>query len=212
MTEHIHFSKSNFSRATPIAGNDSGDNAGAVLATLIERTACGDRAAFRQLYETCSPRLLTVARRLLRRTELAEEIVQDAFVALWEHAADFDRKRAHPMGWLTSIVRHRALDMLRRPHVEVAIEDDSWLESVASNVGSAEAEWEARAARSAVQSALATLPPSQRQAVALSFQHGLSHSEMAVHLRRPLGTVKTLARRGLARLAETLARAPNQIA
>jgi RNA polymerase sigma factor (sigma-70 family) len=84
------------------------------LATWLQATAQGDAAAFRALYDTISPKLFGYALRILGKRELAEEALQDGFVAIWNGAAGYQRHLAAPMTWMTTIVRNKSLDLLRR--------------------------------------------------------------------------------------------------
>jgi RNA polymerase sigma-70 factor, ECF subfamily len=172
------------------------------LEQLVARSALGDRAAFRQLYEAAAPKLFAVARRILRREDWAEEVLQECFVAMWRHAAEYQAVRAAPMTWMTSIVRNRCLDWLRRPNPEPLA--DEALEALEDQNPGPLARLEHSRDGAALARCLRGLEAKQRQAIALAFFDGLSHAELAQHLREPLGTVKTWVRRGLARLRSCL--------
>src|SRR5215475_2549176 len=92
------------------------------LAELIEACARQDRAAFAQLYQATASKLFGVAVRILRRDDWAEEVLQDCFVSIWSHAGSYSPGLSAPMTWMTSIVRNRCLDWLRRPKVEVVLQ------------------------------------------------------------------------------------------
>jgi RNA polymerase sigma-70 factor (ECF subfamily) len=168
--------------------------------------ACGqrDRAAFRRLYEASSAKLFGVALRILRREDWAEEVLQECYVSIWTHAPEYRPALAAPMTWMTSIVRNRCLDWLRRPRMEVSDEDGALVESAESANPGPLAELERAKDAHALTRCLQGLEAKQRQAIALAFYDGLSHSELASHLREPLGTVKTWVRRGLLRLKSCL--------
>ena len=173
-----------------------------VLAELLSRSALGDRAAFARLYQATSSKLYGVALRILRREDWAEEVLQECYVNVWRHASDYHASRAAPMTWLTSIVRNRCLDWLRRPNPEPLAEgaEDGIEDGGPGPLDQLERHREA----GAIARCLRGLEPKQRQAIALAFFEGLSHAELAQHLREPLGTVKTWVRRGLARLRSCL--------
>ena len=176
-----------------------------VLAGLLAACARRDQAAFSRLYQSTSPKLFGVALRILRREDWAEEVLQDCYVSIWNHAGSFDARLAAPMTWMTSIVRNRCLDWLRRPRIEVSLaRDDEDGEDPLERVPSEDPGPLEALARSADAKALGEclrrLEPKQRQAIMLAFYEGLSHSELASHMREPLGTVKTWVRRGLERL------------
>jgi len=174
------------------------------LATLLAACSQGDRSAFARLYEGTSAQLFGVAVRILRREDWAEEVLQDCYVSIWNHARSYRPGLSAPMTWMTSIVRNRCLDWLRRPSLETIDEDGKLIENAMSDTPDPLAELERRADASAIARCLQALEARQRQAIALAFYDGLSHSELASHMRQPLGTVKTWVRRGLIRLKACL--------
>ena len=178
------------------------------LAALLARIALGDQRAFAELYRLASPHLYAVAIRIVRDGALAEEMLQEAFVSVWHHAGTYDVAKSQPITWLTSIVRNRCLDWLRRRDIDT--------EPLATNDDDAPA-WEppsdgpspvdlllAAADAQALRGCVDLLESGPRQAIALAFFQGLSHRELASHLREPLGTVKSWVRRGLATLRRCL--------
>ena len=176
------------------------------LAALLSRTALGDRAAFAALYAATRAHLFGVSLRIVRDRPLAEEALQDSFVNIWNHAGDYARAKSAPLTWLTAIVRNRSLDIVRRTREEPDV-DDELSQRLVDEAAAPGDEAERRAAAHTLHDCLGELEAEQRQTIALAFFHGLTHSELASHLRRPLGTVKTHVRRGLARLRECLGRA-----
>jgi RNA polymerase sigma-70 factor, ECF subfamily len=174
------------------------------LAALLAASAKRDRTAFARLYEATSAKLYGVALRILRREDWAEEVLQECYVSIWGHAAEYRAGLAAPMTWMTSIVRNRCLDWLRRPRPEVSDEDGALVESAESENPGPLALLERAKDAQALARCLKGLEAKQRQAIALAFYDGLSHAELAGHLRQPLGTVKTWVRRGLLRLKDCL--------
>jgi RNA polymerase sigma-70 factor (ECF subfamily) len=172
------------------------------LEQLVARSAQGDRAAFGELYRATSAKLYGVALRILRREDWAEEVLQECYVNVWRHATEYRPGLAAPMTWMTSIVRNRCLDWLRRPNAEPL--DDEALQGIESDNPGPLAMLEQGRDSAALARCLRGLEAKQRQAIALAFFDGLSHAELAQHLREPLGTVKTWVRRGLARLRSCL--------
>jgi RNA polymerase sigma-70 factor (ECF subfamily) len=176
------------------------------LAALLARCALRDQSAFAELYRTTSPKLFGIALRILRRQDWAEDVLQECYVSIWNHAADYAPAKSAPLTWMTSIVRNRCLDWLRRPHPESGSEEYDIAAEAWSDDGPGPLErLLASAEASALARCLQELDSKQRQSIALAFFHGLSHSELAAHMRQPLGTVKTWVRRGLERLKGCLA-------
>ena len=169
---------------------------------LSRSCACGDRAAFARLYQATSAKLYGVALRILRREDWAEEVLQECYVNIWRHAPDYsaepgraddvdDQHRAQPLPRLAAPAQPGAAGRGRgatKPSRTAAPARSTELER------SQEAGALARCLRE--------LEAKQRQAIALAFFDGLSHAELAQHLREPLGTVKTWVRRGLAEAEE----------
>ncbi|GGZ07541.1 sigma-70 family RNA polymerase sigma factor [Pseudoduganella plicata] len=180
------------------------------LRTWLLGAARKDAQAFQALYLATSPRLFGFALRILPRHELAEEALQDAFVAIWHAAGRYEASGAAPMSWMTTVVRDKAFDILRRldarPDVDVAqFEADilNGLEDKALDPAlAARTSGEART----LAFCLATLEKTQRQAIALAYFHDISHAEVARQLALPIGTTRTWIRRGLATLKTCLAR------
>ena len=173
------------------------------LATLLSRCALGDQKAFERLYQATSSKLFAVALRILRRQDWAEDVLQEAFINIWNHAPAYASEKAAPLTWMTHIVRNRALDWLRRPQREDAVADEvqnAWVDeseslferlSLARDAGD-------------LNGCMERLESKQRQMIALAFWHGLAHSELAQHMQQPIGTVKTWMRRGLAMIRKCL--------
>jgi len=177
------------------------------LAELLARCALGDRGAFAELYSATRAKLFAVSLRIVRERPLAEEVLQDSFVSIWNHAPDYAAAKSAPATWMTAIVRNRSLDVLRRGAHERDDPGEALAAGLVDESASPAREAEAAAERHTIRACLEELEADQRQSIALAFYHGLTHSELAAHLRRPLGTVKTHIRRGLARLRDCLMRA-----
>jgi RNA polymerase sigma-70 factor (ECF subfamily) len=176
------------------------------LAAMLAASALGDRKAFAELYRETSAKLFAVSLRIVRERQLAEEVLQDSFVSIWNHASDYARAKSAPTTWMAAIVRNRSLDVLRRGAHEVEDVDEALASALVDESAAPARDLERAAEEHSIRDCLGELDADQRQSIALAFFHGLSHSEAAQHLRRPLGTVKTHIRRGLARLKDCLAR------
>jgi RNA polymerase sigma-70 factor (ECF subfamily) len=174
------------------------------LSALLERIANQDARALRSLYELTSSKLFGLALRILTKREWAEEVLQDSFINIWRFAGDYREGLSAPMTWMTTIVRNRALDHLRR----VSSVETEWSEALdelipGNDLGPAET---TSMGQQAQQLALCMqrLDSNQRQAVALAYLRDQSHSEVADTLKVPLGTVKSWIRRGLEKLKTCL--------
>lgn len=180
------------------------------LAALMPRVALGDQNAFAELYRLSSPHLYGVALRILREGSAAEEVLQEAFVSVWHHAGSYEAAKSQPMTWLTAIVRNRCLDQLRRRELDTVTmtndDDDSKEFDLPSGDPSPVEMLLAGAEARSVRNCVETLDGGPKQAIALAFYQGLSHAELADHMRQPLGTVKSWVRRGLERLKSCLDR------
>lgn len=174
------------------------------LAPALARCAAGDAAALREIYEAMAPRMLGVAIRLLRRRDLAEEVVHDTFLAIWQKAPGFDPARGGAETWMFAILRHRALNVLRGEAKSDLVDDFEPLALVADGPD-AEAIVSALSEAGALRRCLERLDPVRRHAIVLAYTHGLTHGELAGRLGQPLGTVKSWIRRSLIALRECLA-------
>ena len=169
---------------------------------LVMRLAQGHRDALGPLHKRYGRLLTSMAARRLDRPA-AEEIVQDVFLTVWQHARSFDPRRGSFRPWVVQITRHRIMNELRhrrsRPQLE-ADADGALLERVADDAPEVAEQLVQDERRSAVRGALQVLPHQQREAVALAFLDELTHEEVANALRVPLGTTKTRIRSGLLKL------------
>jgi RNA polymerase sigma-70 factor (ECF subfamily) len=162
---------------------------------LMERIRARDEAALAALYDRYGSLVFTVALRVVGDRELAEEVMQDAFLRCWNGAESYDRTRGPVSGWLPRIARNRAVDLLRSRQHQARLREAAPLPDPdgpgAAGVGDAS---EAVITRQAVLAALATLPRAQRQAVELAYYGGLTQVEIARQTGEPLGTIKSRTR------------------
>lgn len=167
---------------------------------LLQRCAQGDRAAFRALYDRHAPRLHAVAMRITRQPNLAADATQEAFIQVWQNAAQFTPARGSAEAWMIGLARYRALDLVRRTGPPlVPLEDEPDLESP-NRLDPLATDDDGRALRQCLE----RLDPSRRRLVTLAFVEGFSHTELAARLATPLGTIKSAIRRALAALRECL--------
>jgi RNA polymerase sigma factor (sigma-70 family) len=180
---------------SPVQDNATEAQVGAAIA----RCAAGDRAALRVIYDLEAGRMIGVARRMLRRQDLAEEAVQDAFMRVWRAAHSFDPQKGAARTWLYTILRNCALSILRDEGRFIT--DDGRPEEAAPATENALAHLPEA---SALRRCLERLDAERRAVVVLAYVHGLSHGELAGKLGVPLGTVKSWVRRSLISLQECM--------
>ena len=170
---------------------------------LLARVAGGDRVAFSELYDRYASAVYGACLRVLREPQAAEDAAQDAFSAVWRHAAAFDPSRGAAGAWIGRVARNAALDANRRRALRVTAPEVDPVDEGATPEELAVAADEAFRLRLALE----TLPERERIVLGLAYSDGFTQSEISEHLGLPLGTVKTRTRSGLARLADHLERA-----
>ena len=169
------------------------------------RVAAGDQLAMTSLYDTSSRVLYGLLLRILNEHTLAEEVLLDVYMQVWRQAASYDKGRGSPMAWMLTIARSRAIDRLRSGRQELLRRDlFEGLEENARSEINVEETAEIAEVQGRVRDALETLPAEQREVIELAYYGGLSHSEIALHLEQPLGTVKTRIRSGMMKLRDIL--------
>lgn len=164
---------------------------------LLSATAQGDRLAFEQLYQHTAGKLYAISLQMLRRRDWAEDAVQEAFVRIWHNAGEYQQEKGNVLTWMTSIVRYRALDMLRA--VKSRRESDAEVEEV-EDERTPEKELYAERDRVLIDRCMDLLDEQQRHVIQLAYFRGFTHAEVCDHTGSPLGSVKTWIRRGLERL------------
>jgi len=162
---------------------------------LLARVAGGDGAAFDALYGRYAAVAAGVARGILGEAALAEDAVQEAFLAVWRQASRYDPVRGSVQSWLLTIVRHCAIDAHRRRHADQWV-DDAVLAGMSDGSDTHELACQ-HAAAQVVRAALVHLPAAQRAALALAYVGGCSQAQIAQAQGVPLGTVKGRVRLGL---------------
>ena len=174
------------------------------LADLLKACGRGDQAAFAQLYDATSSRVVGLAVRVVRDVAQAEEVAQEAFLEIWKTSGRFDPAKGSPLGWLLTIVHRKAVDRVRSAEASTRrdttyhqrnqpVEHDSTAEAATASL-------EARRVRQA----LTGLTPVQREALELAYFGGYTPTEVATMLELPVGTAKTRIRDGLIRLRDTM--------
>lgn len=175
------------------------------LAQYLVRCAGGDQGALEALYAQVASRLYAVGLALLKRDDLAQDVLQESFVKIWNRADSFDPIRGNALTWMTSIVRNRALDLLRSAHLQAERGSVAYQDLDFSHPGDGpEAQADRVGTTAAVMDCLDQLKEPQRRCILLAYYYGHTHEELAVIVQAPLGTVKAWIRRGIQRLRECL--------
>jgi RNA polymerase sigma-70 factor, ECF subfamily len=173
------------------------------LSELLQATARSDRDAFARLYQLTAPRLLAAGMHMLKRREVAEDVLQDLFVKVWYRASEYHAERGSVMTWLYSVQRYLALDRLRAQRPTQVI-DEALSETLAFEGPDPAALAAGSDMAMRVHGCLEQLTDTQRRTVTLAFFEGLTHTELTQRLEQPLGTVKSWIRRGLMSLQRCL--------
>lgn len=171
------------------------------LKDALARCGQGEKAALRVIYEAECPAMIGVALRIVKRRELAEEVVQEAYVKIWRNAHRYDPELGPPKAWLYAIVRNQALNVLRDGRREDLVDE------VPEDLGSAVEAYRAIERlpdASALRRCLDGLEPRRRASLVMAYVDGFSHGEIAGRLAVPLGTVKAWIRRSLVALKECM--------
>ncbi|MCT8467548.1 sigma-70 family RNA polymerase sigma factor [Chromohalobacter canadensis] len=187
-------------RSAPPQDAAAGDH----LHDLLRRVTQRDRRAFAQLYAATSAKLYGTVLRILRERGRADDVVQEAYVTIWQKAAQFDTKRASPIAWMVAIARHAAIDELRRqpraPH-----ESEEALAHTPTDAPSAREHLEHEQDARRLYACLEALEAERRDMVRLAYLDGWSRADLATHFEQPVNTVKTWLHRALKQLKGCLA-------
>jgi RNA polymerase sigma factor (sigma-70 family) len=167
--------------------------------------ARGDQRALHSIYEREGRRLLGVALRIVRRRQLAEDVLHDAFLAIWTRSRSFDPSRGAGRGWVYSIVRHQALDVVRGSGREVQADAETLdaLDAIDKETGLVDA-FEQRQDMGRLHDCLVGLDDAKRDSILYAYVDGCTHAEIAARMHSPLGTIKAWIKRGLSALKECM--------
>jgi RNA polymerase sigma-70 factor, ECF subfamily len=173
------------------------------LSDLLARVAARDREAFAAVYKATSAKLWGVVVRILPRRDIAEDVLQDVYVRIWERAASFDPAKASPITWMATIARNRAIDEVRRKS-SVSIEDAPESLEVEQDAPSPLDNTQMSQDLRRLQQCLQGLDAERREIVLLAYYNGLSRDELAKRFSHPVATIKTWLHRSLAQLRKCL--------
>ena len=168
----------------------------AELVWLLAAVAKGDAAAFERLYAATRAKLYGVVFRILRRSDLADEVMQEAYLKIWRSAGQFDPALASPITWMATIARNRAIDMVRK-RVEVSIEEEPEAMEVAAESPHPLAKRELTEELKRLLACVGQLEPERQRLVLLAYYNGWSREQLAKELGTPVNTIKTWLRRSL---------------
>tara|TARA_Y100000296_G_C5137196_1_gene238863 strand:+ start:128 stop:685 length:558 start_codon:yes stop_codon:yes gene_type:complete len=172
-----------------------------VLTALLARVSLSDQEAFKRLYDLSASKLVGIANRIVRNEDVANEIVQEAFIQIWCNSSQYNCNVAKPMTWMGSIVRYRAYDFVRKrsSRVEGALMpaeiDDidlipQHLGDIAGNISM----------HQELNKCMMLLSSEQQKSVLMAYYYGYSYEEIAQSLSKTLSAMKSIIRRAIARL------------
>ncbi len=175
------------------------------VSQLLSRIALRDAKAFESLYRLVVGRLMAVAMRVAQDRAVAEDVVQEVFVTVWNQSAVAAPGQHLTLAWLCVVTRNRTIDLLRKrkPEQPLHWQDENGEEQshdIQDESGSPMAQLLAHEDGAQLAHCMDTLEPEPKRALLLAFYDGLTHPEIALRMQRPLGTVKAWTRRSLMRL------------
>ena len=173
------------------------------IAKLLQEVAAGDQAAFERLYAATRAKLYGVVLRILRRPDLADEIVQEVYLKIWSSAAQFDPAVASPITWMVAIAHNRAIDLVRKK-ADVSFEELPEVMDVAAETEDPLAARQVTEDLRRLLACLGRLREERRKMVLLAYYNGWSREQLAKSFDKPLSTVKTWLRRSIIDIRECL--------
>ena len=175
----------------------------AELVQWLNAVSQGDRAAFEQLYAATRAKLYGVVLRILRRHDLADEVLQEVYLKIWSGAGQFNPGLASPITWMVTIARNRAIDLVRK-RAEVSIEEEPKAMDVAADLPNPLARRELTEEVRRLMACIERLEPERQSLVLLAYRNGWSREQLAAKLGKPVNTIKTWLRRSLLEIRECL--------
>lgn len=175
------------------------------LRRLLIAAARRDEAAFSALYGLTKGKMFAVALAIVRRRDLAEDVMQEAYVRIWHNASSFDPEKGSPVSWMATIVRNQAIDVVRRPTVEVECDQSIVLNVVGDDCSPLELLQSSQECGHAL-AALQALAPLQRRLIVAAYVRGESRDQLARRFGAPVNTIKTWLRRAILDVRATVER------
>jgi RNA polymerase sigma-70 factor (ECF subfamily) len=173
------------------------------LVWLLAAVAKGDQAAFERLYQATRAKLYGVVLRILRRADLADEVIQEAYLKVWNSAGQFDPAMASPITWMLAIARNRAIDIVRKKS-ELSMEEEPEVMEVAAETPDPLAKREMSEELARLLACMGGLDEERRRLVLLAYYGGWSRDQLAAKFDKPVNTIKTWLRRALLDIRECL--------
>lgn len=173
------------------------------LIGLIQRSAAGDKSAFAVLYGVTHRKLFEVARRLVRTRPDAEDLLQESYLKIWRRAHSYDPQLASPIAWMTSIVRHGAIDLIRKQQLPVT-SNDQRMNEVDAEESDPAIELDMSRMRARAYAAFRDICDEQREMIVSAYLAGQSRIQIARRFGMPVNTIKTQLRRSLLEVREKL--------
>jgi RNA polymerase sigma-70 factor (ECF subfamily) len=175
----------------------------AELVWLLAAVAKGDQAAFERLYAATRAKLYGVVLRILRRPDLADEVMQETYLKIWTNAGQFNPTMATPITWMVAIARNRAIDLLRS-RAEASTEDEPEAMDLAAENPDPLARREVSEELQRLLACIGRLSPTRQRLVLLAYYNGWSREQLGAELETPVSTIKTWLRRSLLEIRECL--------
>ena len=165
----------------------------ASLPDLLKQVSRGDREAFRLLYEATAAKLFGIVLRITSNRAVAEEVLQETYIKVWQNAERYVPEAGHPIAWLAAIARNGAIDRIRSERFDrfQDVGEDNVLERLAAPAG------DDVGTRESLRVCLSELDEVSRDCVVLAYCSGYSREELAERFKRPVGTIKTLLFRSI---------------
>jgi RNA polymerase sigma-70 factor, ECF subfamily len=173
------------------------------LVWLLAAVAKGDQAAFERLYEATRAKLYGAALRILRRADLADEVIQETYLKVWNSAGQFDPAVASPITWMLAIARNRAIDLVRKKS-EISLEEQPEAMQVPAESPDPLANRMVSEELKRLLACMGALDEERRRLVLLAYYSGLSRDQLAAKFDKPVNTIKTWLRRALLDIRECL--------
>ena len=173
------------------------------LVWLLAAVAKGDEAALERLYRATRPKLYGVVLRILRRADLADEVMQETYLKVWSSAGQFDPGACSPVTWMIAIARNRAIDLVRRKQ-ETSTEEEPEVMEVAAAGPDPLAGREMNEEFRRLLACMGRLDEERRRLVLLAYYSGWSRDQLAAEFAKPVNTIKTWLRRALFEIRECL--------